>query len=167
MPTTQELSKVKSLHDKLKKGLRGSSSVDHSQIIMELLIGFPAQSMSEDESALRMNAYLTAVEGLPAWAVARGAESWIKGYGITGKEDFSFAPKPPQLAILSRRAMDPVQRAVARCRTILDAEMADRDKIDPDERKRVGEKMKRFSKWLSMEPDTRPDFEEFVNSDAG
>jgi len=98
-------------------------------VVSRLLTSFPVPA---GEQALRGDAYLEAVENLPAWAVERAAGRFIRGEAGV---DTRFCPTPPQLGQEARRAMQPARDDLAILERLKTA-VADRD-IPPGEHKRV------------------------------
>lgn len=158
----EQLSRVKSYAATLEQTLRRNAGddVDIGVVVFELLVAYPAKDADELTSDARLNAYLKAVAKIPAWAVAKACERWLEGYGITGKENFSFAPTPSQLAIMARKLMEPVRATLHDCQMVMNAEMprlmsAD-EKARSDENRRVmGLRMKGLSRWLAIPADQR------------
>jgi len=99
--------------------------------ISRLVTSFP---IAPGEQGMRADAYLEAVENLPAWAVERAVGRFIRGEaGI----DTRFCPAPPQVAQEVRKTMEPARADLAALERLKKA-VADRD-IPPDEHRRVSD----------------------------
>jgi hypothetical protein len=97
-------------------------------VIARFLSAFPGSG----EQGMRSDAYLEALENVPAWAVERAAGRFIRGEASV---DARFAPTPPQVAQEARAAMQPARDDLAKLSRLRDA-VADRE-APPEERARV------------------------------
>ena len=89
-------------------------------VLARLLAAFPAPAAGETSTDLRIAAYLDAVETIPAWAVDAARGAIVRG---ETECDTRFAPTPPQLACIARKAMAPMyETAVALDRIVRAAE---------------------------------------------
>lgn len=79
-------------------------ATDHEllETVSNFLDAFPGKEVSDDRLANRGQAYVISLEGMPLWAVLRGVKSWLKAENGTGKENYAFAPSPPQLLRLAK-----------------------------------------------------------------
>lgn len=73
-------------------------------IVARLFMAFPGERLSRDEAAMRGDGYMIALDGLPSWAVDQAATWWLRGERGDGRENYAFAPSPPQLRQLAERA---------------------------------------------------------------
>lgn len=64
---------------------------------------FPATDTGEAGSRMRGAAFATALDDMPAWAVAAACRDWLRGEHGAGGENYAFAPSPPQLRRLAAR----------------------------------------------------------------
>lgn len=64
---------------------------------------FPATDTGEAAGQMRGAAFATALDDMPAWAVAAACRDWLRGEHGTGDERYAFAPSPPQLRRLAAR----------------------------------------------------------------
>lgn len=53
---------------------------------------------------MRADGYMIALEGLPGWAVEQAATWWLRGERGDGRENYAFAPSPPQFRQLADKA---------------------------------------------------------------
>lgn len=66
--------------------------------LAKLMAAFPAFQDGETQTRLRMEAYVAALDGVPAWAVSEAREAMIKGqFGA-----MKYAPSPAEFASASR-----------------------------------------------------------------
>jgi hypothetical protein len=73
-------------------------------VIARLFMAFPGERLSRDEAGMRADGYMIALEGLPLWAVEQAATWWLRGERGDGRENYNFAPSPPQLRLLAEKA---------------------------------------------------------------
>lgn len=66
-----------------------------------ILSAFPQQQASNEEQMARASMYQIALDDLPAWAVERGVKMWMRRENPEGRENYAFAPSPPQLRRLA------------------------------------------------------------------
>lgn len=108
---------------------------------------------------MRSDAYLEALENIPAWAVERAVGRFIRGEAGV---DARFAPTPPQVAQESRRAMEPAREDLMKLERLRTA-VADRE-ASAEERERVADGFDRLLESLgrkrSKEADARVFLEE-------
>lgn len=70
--------------------------VDHTMaVVVQLSEGFPAGRLSDDQARLKAKAYITALEGVPTWAVAEASRRWLQARA--GPQNYDFVPSPPRL----------------------------------------------------------------------
>lgn len=91
--------------------------------VASMLACFPAQAASDDAMKARAVGYLTALADLPAWAVERGAAYWMRREHGEGRENYAFAPSPPELRRLAVIAAAPLRAELKATRRLLDAEI--------------------------------------------
>lgn len=94
--------------------------------VTELLLVFPIRDAGDVTAKAMSRAYLTALEDLPAWAVARAKISWLKGQHGEGRENYAFAPSPPQLRRLAEFHMREIRELHSQIERLLNAE------VEPD-----------------------------------
>jgi hypothetical protein len=124
-------------------------------VIARLLSAFPGSG----EQGMRSDAYLEALESVPAWAVERAAGRFIRGEAAV---DTRFAPTPPQVAQEARAAMQPAREDLAKLVRLQDA-VADRE-ASPTERARVSagfdNLLAEFGRKRSQQMDALSDLEQ-------
>lgn len=110
--------------------------------VARLLVAFPATdggggTATEMRSEARGEAFVMALDDLPAWAVAAACRDWLRGDGGKGGENYAFAPSPPQLRRLAERhAM--VARGRAVTLDLLAGALAEREFTDDHRRQMLG-----------------------------
>jgi len=88
----------------------------------ELINEHAAARLDEETVSIKAEAYLDALEDLPAWAVREAIRRWRRGEVNADAKDLDFAPKPPRLRRIAQAiAAVPVGQAL-RLQRILDAE---------------------------------------------
>ena len=102
----------------------------------KLFCAFPAASLSTAATEVRMEAYESALEDVPAWAVAAAGKRWIRGE-VTVLEDrpnLSFPPSPPQLRALAVDEWSKARGALWRYRRLLQGKA---ERVVPPEERRA------------------------------
>ena len=99
-------------------------------ILAKLLAAFPAPQAGETSTDLRIAAYLEAVETIPAWAVDAARGAIVRG---ETECDTRFAPTPPQLARIARKAMAPMYETAVELDRIVQAV----ERLEPGEEERA------------------------------
>ncbi len=99
----------------------------------KLLAAFPTQAQSDGSAEQRVEAYLEALGGIPAWAVDEARKLIITG--MAAECAGSWAPTPPQLVAVCRRILKPDMDIIRDLERVLDA--ADNTEPDKGERERV------------------------------
>lgn len=124
-------------------------------IVARLLSAFPASG----EQGMRSDAYLEALENVPAWAVERAVGRFIRGEGGV---DTRFAPTPPQVAQEARAAMQPARDDLVKLDRLQRA-VSERE-APPEERARVAagfdDLLATFRRTRSKEADARESLEQ-------
>lgn len=90
-------------------------------LVAKLLLAFPAQELSETAAKYRSEGYLTALSEFPAWAIAKGCDSWLRREFAEKNDNYAFAPSPPQLSRLCRLAVTETRARRAALQDILRA----------------------------------------------
>jgi hypothetical protein len=87
-------------------------------LLANVLTAFGTAASSEKVQKMRAQAYLLALEDLPAWAIEEACHRWLRGEA--GDFNYSFAPSPPQLrtvAIAQRDKRVHLRKALERLLT--------------------------------------------------
>jgi hypothetical protein len=63
--------------------------------VAELLLSFGGHQLSESGAKARARGYMTALDDLPAWAIAEACRRWLRK--DAGEQNYNFAPSPPIL----------------------------------------------------------------------
>lgn len=125
-------------------------------LIARLLSGFPAQQLEQDT---RAEAYFSALEGLPSWAVERAVGKVNRGEAGL---DTRFAPSPAQMAVEVRKVTLPIRDDLATLERLKVA-VGERDP-DPAEKARVSagfdDLLATFRRTRSKEADARESLEQ-------
>lgn len=136
---------VKSFVRQIDEVLTPGRDDEKAMLLTDMLIGFSALGGDENIVRKKSAVYLDAVDEFPLWALQHACRRWNKGLGITGKENFSFPPKPPELAILARSAVEVFRAKRNQATQLLTVEVI--APIDEDERQRISEKMVKFAEY--------------------
>lgn len=75
--------------------------------VTELLLSFAGQQMNEAGAKARARGYLTALEDLPAWAIAEACRRWLRG--DAGEQNYNFSPSPPVLRKIAEQVTNLVR----------------------------------------------------------
>lgn len=98
--------------------------------VTELLLSFASQTMNEAGAKARARGYITALEDLPAWAIAEACRQWLRGEA--GDQNYNFAPTPPVLRKLAAENTGRVDSQISVLTRLLSASIID-DEPDFDE----------------------------------
>jgi hypothetical protein len=105
--------------------------------LAKLMAAFPAFQDGDVQTKLRMEAYATSLEDIPAWAVSEAREAIIKGqFG-----SIKYVPSPSEFASVARSRMRTAENDLAELTRIIAAKVEDFTP-SPEERKRVSEGFK-------------------------
>jgi hypothetical protein len=115
--------------------------VDHTMaVVVELLEGFPAAKLSEDQARLKSKAYITALEGIATWAVAEATRRWLQAKA--GSQNYDFAPSPPRLREVADQVLAELRAQRIQLRRLLRATADVPIDHDPETRAQMTRKFK-------------------------
>lgn len=118
-----QLGEVRSHVDVLERAAQ-SGPVDRiGAAIAGMLSAFPSQQLGDAEQMARAGMYRAALEDVPAWAVDRAVKFWMRREHSEGRENYAFAPSPPQLRRLAVIACGPVRGELQKLRRLLSAKV--------------------------------------------
>ena len=106
-------------------------------VVVELLEAFPAAKLSDEQARLKAKGYITALEGLPTWAVAEGGRRWLQARA--GSQNYDFAPTPPRLREVTDEVLADVRAQRHFLQRLLKAKPVQEEKQDPQMRRRINE----------------------------
>lgn len=95
--------------------------------VTELLLSFAGQAVNEAGARARANGYITALDDLPAWAIADACRKWLRGEA--GEQNYNFAPTPPVLRQIAVKSASQVDYQINALERLLSAEVV----ADPEE----------------------------------
>lgn len=113
-----------------------------------MLAAFP---QSQAESSLRMEAYFTALEGQPAWAIGEVCVAAIRG---EGPGDGRFAPTPAEMARMVKATMTDMRADLISLERLLKAETEDNGP-DSAERARVAAGLAKLASGIQPKEERR------------
>jgi hypothetical protein len=92
--------------------------VDHTMaVVVDLLDAFPSTKLSEEQQKSKAKGYMTALEGMPTWAVAEARVRWLQARA--GAQNYDFAPSPPRLREISDYVLTEVRgQRIVLCRLL-------------------------------------------------
>jgi hypothetical protein len=94
--------------------------VDHTMaLVVDLLDAFPSTKLSEEQQKSKARGYMTALEGMPTWAVAEAGRRWLQAKA--GAQNYDFAPSPPRLREISDDVLAEVRGQSIALRRLLNA----------------------------------------------
>jgi hypothetical protein len=103
------------------------------------LMGFGGPNTSQDEAEMIVTQYVTALKGVPHWAVARACMRFASGQ-VTAQElgekqfPLGFRPSSAQLAMVARKFVQPLMEEGAKLSALLAARPElSRDEKPPEE----------------------------------
>lgn len=119
----------------LRSRLSSSADDDRAKAVelAKLVSAFPQQGQDQISADLRVETYFEALDGLPAWAVARARQEIIGGRTPFGRP---WGPGPIEFADLVREMVKPAQDDLRDLETIDQTGPAEREPTD-EERERV------------------------------
>jgi hypothetical protein len=127
--------------------VRSISESDDSQenrksrlaLIASMLMAYPMVGASEESGKARANAYLSAVDDIPPWAVSEAIRLWHRGQGGGKNANYRFAPAPAELRFSAMQVLQPAKQLIAHLTAILAAIPFERA-IDPRPIETLGER---------------------------
>jgi len=98
--------------------------------IASMLMAYPvAGGGSEAAGKARAEAYLSALDDVPPWAVAEAVKRWHKGQ-FSGEHNYRFAPAPAELREGCMAVLQPALQTIAHLEDVLNACTLE-DAMDP------------------------------------
>ena len=115
--TDQQRRAIQNLSNALTSQLCCDATNDKAVLaeLLRLFAAFPAGDQSEASTRLRMESYVEALRGIPAWAVSEARRAALRGEAGC---DLRFAPTPPQLAALAKARLQNVRDELTMLRRI-------------------------------------------------
>ena len=106
--------------------LRGQSLNNQEAIggiILGLLLAGGGIKLDKTSADVMTDAYLDALEDLPAWTVREAIRKWNRGESvrIDKPHDFNWRPSPPILRRVSQQEMVPIKERISQLQKLLDA----------------------------------------------
>jgi len=115
------------LHLSILNGFLEHSSLNHPQTANEvlgavtrLLLALPSKAAGEATGEAKAEAYMMALEDLPAWAVTAAVRRWYRGE-CGPNHNYTFAPAPATLRDISIAEKWKVQGRADKLKGLLDA----------------------------------------------
>lgn len=122
MPTGPQRQAIAQRIAELQDAARPGPTKRTLAMLGELINEHAPSRLDEETVSIKAEAYLDALEDLPAWAVREAIRRWRRGEVNADAKDLDFAPKPPRLRRIAQAiAAVPVGQAL-RLQRILDAE---------------------------------------------
>ena len=114
--------------------------------VARLLAVFPACDLGEAVVDARSEAYETALEDVPAWAVEAAAKRWIKGdvAALGERPNLAFPPSPPQLRALALDEWAKARAALWRYRRLMGGKTE--RVVPPEQRPQID-----YGAWLGQQ----------------
>jgi hypothetical protein len=119
-PTAQQRAMIERRIEELEAARMSTDMPAAMSEVTGLLVSFPMQALSEQAARARSQAYSTALEDLPAWAVSEACRRWIRAE-VEGDHNFNFAPSPPVLRIIALEATYPLMAHLVELKKLLKA----------------------------------------------
>ena len=89
-------------------------------LVANLLLAFPITNGTSEAGRARAEAYLSALDDIPPWAIAQAIKRWHRGECGHGY-DYRWAPAPAELRELSMERLRPVKEIIAHFEAVLGA----------------------------------------------
>lgn len=137
-PTQAERQMLQARRDDVVSGLVPATRPEIGRLVASLRAVMPAQG--GDDAELTINLYLSALAGLPLWALDQVCRAFLAGK-VPGHE--KFAPTPDQIASRARALIVGFESEIAAIDKIVRAEIV--QVMSPEERERMGEKLRALS----------------------
>lgn len=90
-------------------------------LISKMLMAYPMAGSSAEMGIARGEAYLSALDDVPPWAIAEAIRNWHRGKGGSSDSNYRFAPAPAELRHASMQVLQPAQQASAHLKAVLTA----------------------------------------------
>lgn len=94
--------------------------------IGDLIQEYAPSRLDERTAGIKVEAYMDAVEDLPAWAVRAAIRRWRRGEVSADPATLDFAPKPARLRAIAERMVLVARGQAARLQRVLDAKPEER-----------------------------------------
>ena len=127
-----------------------------ARVVSEILAGFGSVAgRGEADIAVTVTAYVSALKGLPLWATERTCGRFGRGE-VTAEElgmknlDRAFPPTTAQVSMIARRLLNPVYDEMTKLHYALHG-VERRPDPTPEERKRIGVKIKELADHLKRD----------------
>lgn len=92
--------------------------------VTKMLLAYPVSGASQEAGAARAEAYLIALEDIPAWAVEKAIHRWHRG--DCGDQNYNFSPPPAILRNISLNEFKPVHEIIEHLDGLVNAIPLDR-----------------------------------------
>jgi len=89
-------------------------------LVANLLLAFPITNGTSEAGRARAEAYLSALDDIPPWAITQAIKRWHRGECGHGY-DYRWAPAPAELRELSMERLRPVKEIIAHFEAVLGA----------------------------------------------
>jgi hypothetical protein len=130
-PTPAICSMIERRLDELRRA-REAVDLDMAMAkVTELLLAFAGQAMNETGARARARGYITALEDLPAWAIADACRKWLRGEA--GEQNYNFAPSPPVLRRIAEESASGVDHQIVQFERLLLAKVIEDEPEFTDE----------------------------------
>lgn len=99
-------------------------------LIGKMLLAYPMAGSSAEAGKARGEAYLDALDDVPAWAINEAIRRWHRGEGGGQGCNYRFAPAPAELRFAAMQLLQPAKQTLAHLVALLSAPSIERA-MDP------------------------------------
>lgn len=125
MPTGPQRQAISQRIAELERACRPGPAEKTLSYLAELITEYAPARIDAETVSIKADAYLDAVEDLPAWAVREAIRRWRRGEVSGDPQDLNFAPKPARLRRIASTIAQAASGQALRLQRILDAEPED------------------------------------------
>lgn len=125
MPSGAQRAAIALRITELQEAIRPGPFEDMIGILGDLIQEYAPQRLAPETVSIKAEAYLDAVEDLPAWTVREAVRRWRRGEVSADAATLDFAPRPARLKAIAERLVLVASGQAARLQRVLDAQPDD------------------------------------------
>lgn len=112
--------KVKELRTVCDSDDGGENRKSRLGLVANLLMAYPIANGTQETGRARAEAYLSALDDVPPWAIAAAIKAWHRAE-CGSKFNYRWAPAPAELREVSIEQIQPAKSTIARLEAVLSA----------------------------------------------
>ena len=158
MPTGPQRAAIQRRITELHAASQPGPTEDTLLVLADLIQEHAPSRLDERTVSIKAEAYLDALEDLPAWTIREAVRRWRRGDVAADAQTLDFAPKPPRLRKIAEGIALVAKGQALRLQRILDAE--------PEEELSEAEREANQRRLAALIPDMRANVEPERPSDS-